>query len=262
VNEAYDICYARYVTRPRIENGRFVADACVEPTRTGTPACPIPGSGPSGTECCRRSLVLDGVYTEKQTSQGDTVEWQNWAETTTPVRDVTVRTTLVPDPCTGPMVNSVRTCGAVHPLWQLAADGKPLYPDCPNTATTSTYNCSPVDAQHANASVRNVLVTAGAALSNSVGSYTLDLRYVERSGGVLVDSPASGRLPPDPSFDASHTEGVWDALQFGSYNGQRSIVGRIRCDGNGRLESSATTVTNCASFTGALSTAAIRSLWD
>jgi hypothetical protein len=24
VNEAYDICYARYVTRPRIENGRFV----------------------------------------------------------------------------------------------------------------------------------------------------------------------------------------------------------------------------------------------
>lgn len=247
VDDAFARCYARYVTRPRIESSRLVADACVEPAANGVPGCTnaYPGSPPG--ECCRRSLVLYGVYQDVHrddpslAGHGHKVQWSSKEQETTPAGATPVRATMVPDPCTGAYYFNgetfVRSCAPEHHLWQLAAPGKPFYPDVVNQANTTTGEWNALDVGHRNVRLRNVLVNLLTGLINTTGAYTIDLRYVDLSetpfGAFWRDATDTGFLPPASGY-ANKTELILDdtSLLDWSDPARHLVYGHVLCKVN------------------------------
>lgn len=287
VDDAYAKCYARYVTRPRVESGRLIADACVEPTSTGTMGCPnaLPGSTPG--ECCRRSLVMYGVYQDfhkdDTTLAGDgyKVQWSSWEQESTPTGSQTVRATMVPDPCTGGYTFNgevfVRSCSVEHHLWQLAGPGNPFYPDVPNAANTSTGEWNVIDPGHQNVRVRNVLVNLLTALTNTSNHFVIDLRYAKLAqtifGNYWFDASDAGLLPPDPAYGnpANPELVIDDDSATDPLNPTRHYVfGHVVCKGSDDPETAKRTDTDadlCSSLNYSLpgnqgSPTTLRTIWS
>jgi hypothetical protein len=167
VEQAFNLCSARYTANTRIESqnvptsasgqpdparpqiDRVFADVCYEATVPGFNACPVDRTERNGgKECCRRALVLQGAYRAIDTTSsygpddpahyghGRVLDWAanlgvrlNRSLIGDPYP---VSVTMAPDPCfkrAGVTVCLPRK----HKLWQAAGPGGPLYPDYPES---------------------------------------------------------------------------------------------------------------------------------
>jgi hypothetical protein len=215
VSEASRICLSRYVTRPRVESGRVMADTCVEPKLSGYPACPLRGLGSASQECCRRALVLNGVYQVQDPSftqgKGRRVRRTNFLDVSTPYGTSRIKSTLIPDPCVTRQ-NGAAGCATPHHLWQAAGPGAPLYPDCSGTGGPVPCN---------NLIFSDAQIDTGYTDLISPGSYKLPIRYelvtlmsmlITTNGHYEIDArnfSGSSILAPDPDFNAANMEAVW-----------------------------------------------------
>jgi hypothetical protein len=219
VQEAGQQCFARYLTRTRFENNRVMTDACIAPHLPGVPSCPFQGKGPLGKECCRRSLVLKGVYTAFDVTSAKTGRKVRW-DPSVVVSSVPINVTIVPDPVIT-YANGTTEHTEPHHLWQAAGPGGPLYPDCSGTGgprpcnEPATFPDQMSDSQHPvwpgphSVPYRALLVAALSSLITTNGHYEIDIRW-----GWAPDNSA---LPPDPDFNAAAIEGKW--LLGGSMSG-------------------------------------------
>ncbi len=221
VKKAAQICAERYVTRARFEDGRNMVDVCAEPKMQGYPACPFAGSGPTGKECCRRALVLNGVYRRiDSTTKGVTAEWRATRTATLLGSSQTVKATIVPDPCVIDFNGNVVCQNEPH-FWQASGPNGTVYPDCSGAGGPRPCNGSSSDQMTqtivtgtgwSNAPYRGILVAVMSALVTTNGHYTIDIRSQE--------SIAPLPFHPDPGvFEA---EWKWDVTNA-------AITGKAVC---------------------------------
>jgi hypothetical protein len=242
VEQAFNLCSARYTANTRIESenvppppptadqpdagtpppaptrpqiDRVFADVCYEATVPGFNACPIDRTTRNGgKECCRRALVLQGVYRAIDTTKGLPVtdplyglgrllDWEPADSVRLnrslvgPTYDVSV--TMALDPCSS-RSGTVTCLRRKHKMWQVAGPGGPLYPDYPESGTTSatlpyplaTNDCSQnikaefercADWTHQTQGFRELLMAAVSALITTDASHEVDFRW--RPGYVL-----------------------------------------------------------------------------
>jgi hypothetical protein len=260
VEQAFNLCSARYTANTRIESenvpppapadgqpdagtpppartgpqiDRVFADVCYEATVPGFNACPIDRTTRNGgKECCRRALVLQGIYkaidtthgfqtTDPMYGLGRILDWQAFTSVRLnrslvgPTYDVSV--TLAQSPCSA-RAGTVSCLRRKHKLWQVAGPGGPLYPDYPQNGTTSAalpYPLAPndcsqnikaqfercTDSTHHNQGFRKIMMAALSALLTTDSPHEVDFRwapgYVLHNGQWMEFSEQS----PDPFVD-------------------------------------------------------------
>jgi hypothetical protein len=212
VEEAAQLCVERYVTRPRLDLGelgsddnRVMVDTCIETKLPGYPACPF---GLTGKECCRRGLVLKGVY-KRDTyvpGYGRPIKWTKTAGASTALgAGQTIKATVVADPCVKDFRGNV-VCDDMHHLWQGAGPDGSIYPDC--SGTTGARPCNntifpdqmrEVELLDIDAPYRGILVAAMSALITTNDHYIIDIR------STLGDTES---LPPH-NLQAETFEAYW-----------------------------------------------------
>jgi hypothetical protein len=231
VQGAAKTCYARYLTRPRVEEQRMMVDSCIEPHLAGAADCPIKTSGTANRECCRRALALNGVYTAIPDTggYGRQVKWSNFGFIETPDGLGYVSSTLIPDPCvTRP--DGTRSCTDPHHLWQAAGPGSPYYPDCSgaggplpcNNATYANQHVDWADGYSAKP-MRGAMVALQSSLITTDGHFQVDLRWT--FGGP------NNTLGTDPDFDAASVEAIWNWDFTQSFFGIQTYQARPVCYG-------------------------------
>ncbi len=235
-------CLSRYVARSRVEDGRIMADACVEPRLGGTPACPLVGSGPTGRECCQRSLVLKGTYPAEEIPYdftGDGIpdglygrfaKWFPYEDVVLPSGlKARVQSTLIADPAIR-YRNGIVESTEPHHLWQAAGPGGTLYPDCSGTGgprpCNGYFTDQMGDPTHTSPyggamPLRGLLTSVLAALITTDGHYEVDIRW--------QDSPQNSYLPIDSDFNTAPTEAVWTYYQESNGAGASGYVGKPFC---------------------------------
>ncbi len=220
VAEAAQQCYSRYLTRTRFEDERLMTDACIEPFLPGAASCPLAGTGVDGQECCRRALVLQGVYSVSDNTEYQEGRSADWQESIT-VGATPIGVTIVPDPVVEHSDGHIER-SSPHHLWQAAGPHGTIYPDCsgyggPRPCNALYYvdkNPSLLtemgdenhrgleDGDYVPVSYRQLLVTVISALITTDGRYEIDIRWLYNPNG-------SSTLPPDPDFERTRVEGIW-----------------------------------------------------
>jgi hypothetical protein len=196
---------SKSIKRVRIEQGRVMADACITPPSGSQ--CPVDANG--NGECCRRVMLLQGVYFAdlSHANQGRWMTWYSkWTVSDSSRHSGTVDTTVVLDPCY--TKSGVSTCDSpMNHLWQLAGPGSPMYPDCSNSIAGLTCNSgsSQLDlgiTSHA-VTVRDLFLASLSSLITTNGHYYVDIRWMPTGDHSTV-------LVPDPTFDTAPIEARWD----------------------------------------------------
>jgi hypothetical protein len=242
VDLAADLCVERYVTRPRLEEDRVVVDTCVETKIAGYPACPIGNSGENSRECCRRAMVLKGVYKRVPEVPGYGRETQ-WKPSEVVAQtgigtSQTIRATLVPDPCYRDFHNNL-VCKKMDHLWQVAGPGRPIYPDCSGAAGARPCNNTNFSDQMRDFGVhhvepvpyRGVLLATMSSLITTTGEWTLTIRCNHNYSSDPND-PACSTLPFNSATVAYLFEASWTWASSGT-----TMTGKPACvisHGSGR----------------------------
>lgn len=224
VKKAAQICTERYITRPRFEDGRNMVDVCAEVKEQGYPACSFAGKGANARECCRRALVLNGVYFRVNTAtKGTNAEWRGSRTVNLPGSSQTASATIIADPCVTDFKGNVVCQNEPH-FWQAAGPNGTVYPDCsgsngprPCNRANANQMVQPIVSNGATVikdePYRGILVGVMSALVTTTGHYTIDIRSQES----LPPLP----FHPDPGgFEA---EWAW------TVNNSASITGKAVC---------------------------------
>ena len=194
---------SKSIKRVRIEQSRVMADACITPP-AGT-QCPVDPN--ANGECCRRALLLSGVYFAdlSHTYQGRWMTWYSQYKVSDSSRNSgVVNTTVVLDPCY--TQGGVQVCDSpMSHLWQLAGPGAPMYPDCGSGfGVACNYGSDLIDTGiKTTTTVRSLFLMALSSLITTNGHYYIDIRW-----GVAGDN--STVLVPDPTFDTAPMEARWN----------------------------------------------------
>jgi hypothetical protein len=217
VAEAFNSCSARYTANTHVEvepetnQARVFTDVCYEATEPGFNACPIARTSINGgQECCRRALVLRGIYRAVDTTSAyapsDTAHYGrgrilDWVlednvrlnrALVGPVYNVTSTIAIgnCYTPRGGPADHSGDVCETrKHKLWQAAGPGGPLYPDVPETSVTNNIvpsSCSGnpkavfercTDWTHQFLGYRDLLLATVSALITTDAPHDIDIQW-------------------------------------------------------------------------------------
>ena len=194
---------SKSIKRVRIEQSRVMADACITPP-AGT-QCPVDAN--ANGECCRRAMLLSGVYfaDTSHSGQGRWMTWYSQYQVSDGSRNTgVINTTVVLDPCY--TRGGVQVCDSpMSHLWQLAGPGAPMYPDCGSGfGVACNYGSALIDPgiTSLTMSVRNLFLMSLSSLITTNGHYYVDIRW-------SVPGDTSTILVPDPTFATAPIEARW-----------------------------------------------------
>ncbi len=208
VEQAIQLCSTQYLARTRVEHERVMVDACIEPRISGFPACPLTPTTTDGTECCRKAMMLEGVYTVEDTEElpnnqggglGRIAVWNLQKKLkNVPHANHTLKATFIASPCDTD-ASGVRSCEWTeeHKLWLMAGPvtGR-LNADCTEMGAEGPKECNCntsyremcAGPEHQGVGMRGLLLAAASALITTNGLHEIEIRWSFGQGNAPFET--------------------------------------------------------------------------